>query len=502
MPVAIDQMYDALLVVLDERREGKNAFFKEEVTRAFDKRKMIYCTGADQSAEELYREVNEKIDREEVLFPASERIVFCTYLDMCDLDETWLQRFVERMKLFKERSMVADLSQHYHVNVFRYQAGKGLGEKQQEVMRTFMQLWDHTNTLMYHTEFLMYKGGIGGTLDKQERSLIRLLKISGMKGWTNVFSAQNFMGNLYVLSETEYYESRTAECQAKRAEVVNWLNNQKDPNLTNFVTGLNQKMNAWMQRYQEEKRQFKREAGLYPMPADAYTSSGFGPWKRYCRPEGIHRELQQEEQKWQDAFAERLQNSEEKEPWKAEVVSGMGYRDLFQMSQKWEMGALQKSLKSMAVNCGSAKGIEQEQAVKFAELFQTWVEELVAEEAAEEKLLEKKEEKEALRTRYETEIARANQFENLQMCFANIKAQTAFQLPAVLVPAPVGEIAMINGEIAGQWARQGYQIAGVLENTVLIWEAIFPYEIVYLKIGKCGTLNLQETEQRLRTILL
>ena len=80
-------------------------------------------------------DIEQKLETEEIILPVSQRVIFCNYIDLADVNEEWLQCFRNRMRVFQERGMVHDMSQHYHLNLFRYQTRKALSEeKKKEVM--------------------------------------------------------------------------------------------------------------------------------------------------------------------------------------------------------------------------------------------------------------------------------------------------------------------------------------------------------------------------------
>lgn len=49
MPVFPDETYDALLVVMDDRSQGKTEYFHKKLQETFDRRKYIYYQNSDSS---------------------------------------------------------------------------------------------------------------------------------------------------------------------------------------------------------------------------------------------------------------------------------------------------------------------------------------------------------------------------------------------------------------------------------------------------------------------
>ena len=93
MPIFPDETYDALLVVMDDRSRGKTDYFHKKLQETFDKRKYIYYENSNSSEEELWNDIEQKLDTEEIILPVSQRVIFCNYIDIADVDEEWFQSF-------------------------------------------------------------------------------------------------------------------------------------------------------------------------------------------------------------------------------------------------------------------------------------------------------------------------------------------------------------------------------------------------------------------------
>lgn len=101
MPVFPDETYDALLVVMDDRSQGKTEYFHKKLQETFDRRKYIYYQNSDSSEDELWSDIEQKLETEEIILPVSQRVIFCNYIDLADVNEEWLQCFRNRMRVFK-----------------------------------------------------------------------------------------------------------------------------------------------------------------------------------------------------------------------------------------------------------------------------------------------------------------------------------------------------------------------------------------------------------------
>lgn len=501
MPVSLNGTYDALLVVLDERDAGNDSFFQKEMEHIFDKRKYVYYQNKSLSAEELWNDLEERISRDEIIFPVSERIVFCTYMDIGDLNQEWMDRFWKRMGIFKNRGMTRDGFQHYHLTFFRHQAKKALGEEKIHVVaESLNELWNPARQSMQHSEFLMYAGGLGANLNTQEKGMVRFLEILSTQDYARAITVGNYTDALFVLGETEYYERNAQNCREKIEEIQKWLNQERDANLEHFIQGLNIKVSEWVRRYREEMRRFQAGTGLYPISVHEYKPKGFLRM-HYERPTGLHPELKNEKKHCQIEFLKGIADSEEKETWKENALRQMAFEDMQNLFHAWDEGKLQGIIQSAVENAEAAQMLQKEEREGIEKAFQKWIDELVMEKAAERRLQEMKSEKGAELLRYENEFARANIFQNLSVCFQQIKTRTGFQVPAVIPPTDMEDIAIINSQVGQDWNMRGYSIAGIRDADVIVLNDIYPYEIVYMKLGKYITLNQSDTEQQLRMVL-
>lgn len=502
MPVSLNGMYDALLVILDERNVKNDSFFKKELEQAFDLKKYVYYQNASLNADELWRDLEQKITDEDVILPGSERIVFCTYMDICDLNQEWLECFRERMAVFKTRGMAQDRLQHYYLTFFRYDTKHPLGrDKISDVPRLLNELWNPACQSMHHSEFLMYAGGLGGNLNAQEKGMIRFLELLSTKDYSKAITIGNFTEALFVLSETEYYEKNAKNCREKIDQIEKWLNQENDPNLDSFVQSIIMKVSEWMNRYQEEMRQFQKGAGLYPISASEYTARGIGPFRKYERPAGLHPQLKNEKKQCQMKFMNRMASSEEKEAWKGRLRQQMAFCDLNTLSRMWNDGRLKDMIRNVVDHSEAASRLSQEERNSFVEAFKKWVDEFVSEEASESVLQEVRSEKASELFKYENELERASAFSDLDTCFRQIGNATRYRVPGVITTVDMEQLAIINNQVGQNWKMRGYTIAGIPEQDVIVLNNIYPYEIVYMKFGKYITLNQQNTEQQLQMVL-
>lgn len=509
MPVSLNGTYDALLVVMDDCSQGRTEYFHKRLQETFDRKKYIYYQNSNFSEEELWNDVKQRLNSGEIILPHSQRVIFCNYIDLVDVNEEWLQCFRKRMKSFKSHGMVRDLSQHYHLNFFRYQDINTLSEeKQKEVFNVLSHLWDMEYQYMYHSEFLIHAGGLSSNLAEQEKGIVRFLELLSIRDYDKVINIGQFEKSLFVFGETEYYARHAQKCEEKKEELRAWLEDAKDERLKDFAGSLNELVSEKVEKLKERLQDFQRESGLYPMNACDYIEGrrNLRNWFRrhYIRPEGVPRRLQDEKKKEIINFCNGIQNSTEKEEWKKNLVLKFHYPDLLRLSREWRDGRLQTMLKNSISSYVSEKqviGLKEEECGLFREAIYSWIEEFAQENLATERLREIREDKEGRRLKLEDEFSRASIFPDLQTCFSEVKTETRFQVPAVVQAQEVGQVAMINSEVERDWRERGYNIDGVRDEQIAVMNNLYPYEIVYMKFGKYIDLtNGEQMEQQLRMV--
>lgn len=496
-PIRLDTTYDALVIVLDESEE--ETFFQKEMTHVFEKQRLLYYRHNIMSADELFQDVLEKVNAHKVMMPQSQRIVFCHFLDINDLDERWMEQYKVRMKHFRDMGMVNDGFQHYYTTFLRYRAVKPLGDKAENIIETLEKFWDMERPFpMKHVEFLLYAGGFSN-LEAEEKGAARLLQILSMKDYWRVYHADQFKQGLFILAYDDYYEKRAQDCQVEIKAIEEWMEHPKDADFMQFESRTQQAASAIMRRYREEMRRFQKWSGLYPVSVREYTSHGWGPFKTYARSVRKHAELEQEKIQNRKKFIAGLQDSEEKKAWLDGMESNLNYPDYLVYREGMENGLLSGRIEQKIQECSEKEDLEEQKL--FTDLLQTWFRNFIEEQT--ETLEEKVSDKRDLKILKEYEMGQANQFKNLFDCFSQIETATKFQVPPVIVPVNAGTITLVNGEIGSNWNARGYEVRGVDEDQVAVLPDIAPCEIQCLKLGSYVTVKEQQqsVKHQLRLVL-
>lgn len=500
MPVALSKDYDALAIVLDERKNGNTSFFTKELNRIFERKKMIYYQNCDMSVQEIYQDINQKIEEAKIIFPPSQRIVFCHYMDLNDLDEGWLEHYGDMMRYFADMAMIASPAQHYHLTFFRYQVGRRLEAKKEEIFRTLNLFWEQKYQYTNQAQFLLYAAGLGNNLDSQEKGMVRLLQLLTSKGFTAVFQPSSYKHGLYVLNEYKYYEKEARDCQEKINEIDEWLHSHRDAGLNNFFLRLMGNVTGKMSEYQNEMGQFGSMSGMYPISIREYTPHGFGPFRSYTRPAGVHPALKEVKEDVQKSFFKALEDCSEKGNWQENALEGMNCPDLEELLEAHENEMIKKRLHQIVDTGASDKRLDEDEKNQFKQAFETWIKEVFVKKITREILKDKKDNVRDKRLDLENKKSVASRYQNLAVCFASIESDTTYRVPAVIPVANIGKLAIINDKIGNKWAVEGYAIEGVMNSQIVIRDDIYPYEIVFMKFGKYVSLNPDRPEESIEAL--
>lgn len=503
MPVALNASSDALLIVLDERKNGRLSFFTEELKRVFEKKKYVYYQNSELDARALYCDVNQMIEEQKVVFPSSQRILFCHYLDLNDVDDDWVTRYRERAAYFKNMSGVTDADKHYHFIFLRYQVIYPLGEDRQEkIFRNLNELWRPGEQATLQSLFLLHAAGFGQNLDSQEKGMVRLMRLLTSRDYRHVFEPHDYRNGLFILNENEYYENAAQICANKLEDVREWLTVKKDDDLNNFFLNMGDKIAEQMRKYQKEARQFKQMAGMYPISIQEYTRSGWGPWAHFVRPAGVHPQLKKEEQAWRTDFMESLVSCPERQSWESRVLTALNYQDLEELYEETKAGRSDQRIQQIVKTNAEGLGLDYEIQKYFVEAFQLWLKEFMEKEnITDQGLRERKEKAADEQTYWESQRDRRANYPNLQACFENIDNDTVYQIPVKIPPEDRGKIAFVNHEVADAWEMQGYQVSGMFQDQVVVLGDIEPNEIVFLKLGIYLPLDARNPENSVRELM-
>ncbi len=503
MPVALNASSDALLIVLDERKNGRLSFFTEELKRVFEKKKYVYYQNSGLDARALYCDINQMIEEQKVVFPSSQRIIFCHYVDLKDVDDDWVTRYRERAAYFKNMSGITDADKHYHFIFLRYQVAYPLGEdRQEQIFRNLNELCRTEKQATLQSLFLLYAAGFGQNLDSQEKGMVRLMRLMTSRDYSNVFETHNYKNGLFILNESEYYENAAQICANKLEEVLDWLTVKKDEDLNNFFLNMGDKIAEQMRKYQKEARQFKQMAGMYPISIQEYTKSGWGPLAHFVRPAGVHPQLRKEEQAWRTDFMESLKSCPERQSWESRALTGLNYQDLQELYEETTAGRAGQRIQQIVKTNAEALGLDYENQNCFVEAFQLWLKEFMKkEDITEQGLRERKEKATDNQTYWESQRDRRANYSNLKECLENIDSDTVYQVPDIIPPEDRGKIAFVSHEVADDWAMKGYQVSGVFQDQVIVLGDIEPNEIVFLKLGIYLPLDARNPENSVRELM-
>ena len=490
----MDTTYDALVVVSDIRENSKSSIFTKELSHRFEKQKLLYLIEA-MNAEDLYGQIKDKIKNQELVLPRSERIVFCNYLDLKDFSVKWVDRHLNFMKRFKELVSVEDGLQHYYITFLRYRTIEPLDEKKDDIFQAFEYLKD-IQMPMRHGEFLVYEGGFD-CLDLQEKGMACLLYILSAKGYLSVYKPQDYKRGLYILNYSDYCEKRALQYQRKWKEIKDWLEKTRDPNRVEFYRILKTEAESAAKMYQEEMEKFQRWIGLYPVRVSDYTSQGFWLFKKYKRRNKQYPELEKEKLRYQENLIAVLQNSSAKARWIQDVFEQMNYQDYVALKEAWERGEIVKEIRQNLQMV--FRELDELDAEKFLNVFQEWVRELMSQ--IEEKMEKEKQDRKNQKSQLEAEMRLTSQYKDLKDCFLHIRDQVRFRVPKVIIPALVGETAIINGTVADHWTEKNYQIQGIENEKITVSGSNTSYEIQYLKMGKYVSWDTNAELERLKQVL-
>lgn len=490
MPNTLNNSYDALVIAFENSGQSQSSMFERELKHMFERQRFLYLKNESMSGEQLFQCIFEKLNTRELFRPTSQRIILCTYMDLAEVDNEWLQRYWEFMKEFRDKVGATSRTQHQYHTFFRYRSGSELKVSMEELVEILNSMWVVENPMpMQHTEYLLYAGGFNN-FDNQEKGMVRLLKNLSVGGWRELYDPSRCNKALNILTFDEYCEKKALIIQNKLEEIHDWLHKVGDPQLDNFYMNIQECAQHMIEAYSRDMKGFDRWVGLYPVSVREFTAHGIGPFKKYRRVQRKNAELDQQRQEYQMSCMEAFKYGEERKKLIDAFEKQLHYSDYKKIREENEQNRVESRVKGIVDNCGTQLYSEEEKR-QFAEMLFGWIWEYLEEKLS---VLEKiREEKEEEKSRYEYEQSFSTKYMNLQSCFEKVIQETGYQVPPAVTVAPLISNTYISTEVANDWPLKGYHINGVEDRNVIIDDTIEPMDIQHLKIGKYLDLDTEET---------
>lgn len=488
-----NEQQDALVIFLnyqsDKRKEIVESYLKDCFEDFSTEYLLLDCLDKEYcsiTGKELFQLIHQKVDQLEINLPDSQRLIFCSYMPLEELDEEQYRNINDRVKDLAK--LLPGVSQQ-HIFCFSYENIKPLEQKKEEIIRNLQNFGKEFPMGISYSEYLLYAAGFEA-LDMQEHGLARLLHVLSRKDYLNAVKPTYGANYLKMLRYTDYYEDRAGFCQREIDKIKAWNQQEKDPDRNQFYVKTRAAIHPVLEEFRRRKNSFEDNIQLYPASISEYRRHFFFWHVREVTTD--HPMIQKQKKQFvRDIEKEMLQDPDIDELEKY-VRNELYYEDGCALKEELKSGAFVKRI------LDRSESAETDEETKiFSVHLLTQISEKLLEslkDLEERKInLHKKQQK------YRRELKEAGRYSNLSHCFQNINTDTRFSHMSGYFPQISDVITLIGGECYDNWLHMHYDIAGIAN--AYRYFSIYPCEIVLMKLGNLVNLNKDSAEEMLNKIL-
>lgn len=218
--------------------------------------------------------IMEKRDRMDIILPAGNRMVFCYYLDLRDLDQALIDDFYENAgKLTRKQPVYNQFDQH-HVFCFRHKVAemdRELIEKKADLIIDLM-----TRDKGISKEIFLLRTTAFEHFDNQEHGLVNSLFFASRNDNSRYIQALNQRPmSLRMVAYDDYYENRYSTCDAGIREVNDWQTKEADPDLSMLKSQIAQVVLKSLGVLRSLMQGFWKRSTLFPVNVNDFEEEKF-----------------------------------------------------------------------------------------------------------------------------------------------------------------------------------------------------------------------------------
>lgn len=213
-----------------------------------------------------YNDVIEDIlmqrDNMDIILPASNRMIFCYYIDLADLTKDMVDRYYKMAAELRMKQPPNNLTDQHHMVCFRFK----VAELEESVINEKAELLiDLVNRdLSVSKEVFMLRTTALERFENQENGLVESLFIQSRADNTQYI---NSVGNsaLRMVVYEDYYENRNTTCTEGIKKIDEWFQNPSDPDLGKLKDAIKEEVLKALSELRVITRNFGRLSTLYPV---------------------------------------------------------------------------------------------------------------------------------------------------------------------------------------------------------------------------------------------
>ncbi len=484
----------AYTLLFDERKSSDPEFNgSSEAIRAwmetlFDETEASYDAGAAPRGHDLFRLVDEKRRNGEAILTG--KMVIGYYLDLEDLDDVWIDGFLNGAVNFRKSAPTANPGDYQYIIFLHYRVNSLDESSHDRISRCIarLALEQPENEYVVRKVYMLRVSGFDD-FNSEEKAMVQMMYLLSRSDYARLRSlAISHSDSLGLLNSIDYYENRAINCEKQIEEIRCWEQDENDPGQTRLIGAARTLVEHAVGKLQAAQTSFKRMARLYPVRIDQFEGNLITGYHSKLSPNNPR--LRQRRQEY---LADKKQAViEEADVSEIEKLIREQYycKDLNGLADKLADGSLKNELSISTAGADESDN---------AEIITAIIERIQRIAEAEIAMIdERKNEKRRQARMLNIELISAGRYKDLRECFRNIRKD--------LTPAPVNGyfpletnvVALIQGKPSDNWMSAGYEIEGV--DTAYRCIKIAPSEIMLLIEYDMVRLNDADVLERLNTL--
>lgn len=456
--------YDRIGVLYDYVGD---TFLERHIRELYTKHEseFVYLRNKEFNAKDLYDNLKQRIKNGESIPPKKDRMVFCHYLNLIDLNNEWVDRFFKQAKKMHEFVPYDNLSDQYHLICFRLKAKEIPDEKVDDYTQLLMKLGMEQSDVARQIYIIREQGLADNQIRKQEYGIAHMFHMCSRAGHNLLQPIRPTVEcTIHLISYTDYYEDQQRECNEQLKKVEHWLTNKTDPRQNKIKKAILEICTTMNEKLRCKERELVEKSSVYPVRITEYIGNCFTGYKRN---EGFINQRLSSLQKGE--LGNEIKEIEEATDFSPvlNTINDYCYPDLVSLQKSIELGTIKAELKKD----DSFRNIEEVIEAAYNRFLKEIANGL-------DNLSEQKTDKENDKKQLIVLLNEAGLFNSLEDCFKRINNETRTGSFKGIPLSCQFSACFVNGPFVADWDMDRRNIEE--ESFVYSYPPINPLQVVML----------------------
>ena len=488
---------DALTLFFDYQ----NDMPRDLIDAVFQQNEYLYfdASNSAMAGVQLFEYIRNKIDKYEISFPGTNRMVFCHYLRLNDLTQEWINNWKKQTLSFQERMHPQNPSDQFHVFCFVYEASSSpITSNRKETVAELLKLLQMELPDILHVSYLLYTDSFDKPV-RQQQGMIRNMYILSRKSTSSMISMTWKPNCLKTITYADYSLVQAEQCVIKIETIKKWLEKEADPKLLTFISVIRDEFRGHVAKLAQAQLDFNDKVGIYPVSVEDFEKTGFWGRDRVSRFDIDHPVIQKRKEEFFEELRETLLRKYNFEGIRKLLDEKLNYKDLLLAKElagiKSENdGSLEQELFSyVKTTVQIPEDIVYPLIEKICIRIRSHIKEVTDDlnRIHRERLLQLQ--------RLENRFKTLGRYSGIEECFQKINNETSFKPISGQTPGSITSVCIIGKTPYEEWQANQYEISGVLQ--AYYCDALGDIDVLLLKIGNLIDLAEDDAIDTLKYIL-